>query len=82
MSPMPEPAVTAVISLVINGAEHSVTVDTRTSLLDLLRENLGLIGAKKGCGWGGAGVASCGSGTSQSGVAPDESALSSSMAIA
>jgi xanthine dehydrogenase YagT iron-sulfur-binding subunit len=48
--------VSAVISLVINGSEHSVTVDTRTSLLDLLRENLGLIGAKKGCDHGQCGA--------------------------
>ncbi len=56
MSATPEPPVTAVISLVINGAERSVTVDTRTSLLDLLREGLGLIGAKKGCDHGQCGA--------------------------
>ena len=56
MSTTPEQPVTAVISLVINGAEHSVTVDTRTSLLDLLREQLGLIGAKKGCDHGQCGA--------------------------
>jgi xanthine dehydrogenase YagT iron-sulfur-binding subunit len=56
MAATPEPAVSAVISLVINGSQHSVTVDTRTSLLDLLREQLGLIGAKKGCDHGQCGA--------------------------
>src|SRR5215211_1091482 len=37
------------VSLTVNGTRHSVTVDNRTSLLDLLREHLGLIGTKKGC---------------------------------
>ena len=42
----------AEITLRINGDEHRVTVDTRTTLLDLLREQLGLTGAKKGCDHG------------------------------
>ena len=42
----------AEITLRINGDEHRVTVDTRTTLLDLLREHLGLTGAKKGCDHG------------------------------
>ena len=32
----------------INGAAHDVEPDIRTSLLDLLREHLGLTGSKKG----------------------------------
>lgn len=40
------------LTLVVNGAEHRVDVDTRTTLLDLLREDLDLIGAKKGCDHG------------------------------
>ena len=44
------------ISLRVNGAPHSLTVDTRTSLLDLLREHLGLTGAKKGCDHGQCGA--------------------------
>ena len=40
------------VTLTINGAEHRLTVDTRTTLLDLLREHLGLTGAKKGCDHG------------------------------
>ncbi len=46
----------AEVSLVINGAEHALTIDTRTSLLDLLREQLQLTGAKKGCDHGQCGA--------------------------
>ena len=44
------------ITLRVNGEEHALTVDTRTSLLDLLRERLGLTGAKKGCDHGQCGA--------------------------
>src|SRR5579862_5183980 len=44
-----EPPVLADISLRINGTEHTLTIDTRTSLLDLLREHLDLTSAKKSC---------------------------------
>ena len=40
----------------INGERHELDVDTRTSLLDLLREHLGLTGAKKGCDHGQCGA--------------------------
>jgi len=40
------------IALQVNGEEHHLDVDTRTTLLDLLRERLDLIGAKKGCDHG------------------------------
>ncbi len=36
----------------INGAEHRIELDVRTSLLDLLREQLYLTGTKKGCNQG------------------------------
>jgi xanthine dehydrogenase YagT iron-sulfur-binding subunit len=42
----------AEITLRINGDEHRLVVDTRTTLLDLLREHAGLTGAKKGCDHG------------------------------
>lgn len=44
------------ISLVINGAEHQFQVAPWTSLLDLLREYLGLTGTKKGCDHGQCGA--------------------------
>jgi len=44
------------LSLRVNGSEWSQAVDTRTSLLDLLREQLGLTGAKKGCDHGQCGA--------------------------
>src|SRR3954465_3833852 len=44
------------VSLRVNGAEHSLSIDTRTSLLDLLREQLDLTGAKKGCDHGQCGA--------------------------
>src|SRR5712672_4722811 len=44
------------ITLRVNGAEHPLVVDTRTTLLDALRERLGLTGAKKGCDHGQCGA--------------------------
>jgi len=40
------------ISLVVNGEQRSFAADIRTTLLDALRENLDLTGAKKGCDHG------------------------------
>jgi xanthine dehydrogenase YagT iron-sulfur-binding subunit len=44
------------LSLRVNGVGRSLVVDTRMSVLDLLRERLGLTGAKKGCDHGQCGV--------------------------
>ena len=44
------------ISLRVNGAVRQLKVDTRTTLLDALRERLGLTGAKKGCDHGQCGA--------------------------
>ena len=41
-----------VVELRINGAPHSVSVDIRSTLLDMLRERLYLTGTKKGCDHG------------------------------
>jgi xanthine dehydrogenase YagT iron-sulfur-binding subunit len=40
----------------INGAEHELVLDTRATLLDVLRERLDLTGAKKGCDHGQCGA--------------------------
>ena len=44
------------IKLTVNGAPQAITVDVRTSLLDLLRERLHLSGTKKGCDHGQCGA--------------------------
>ncbi len=44
------------IKLRINGREHQLHVDPRTTLLDCLRENLQLTGTKKGCDHGQCGA--------------------------
>ena len=46
----------AEITLRVDGAEHSFTVDTRTTLLDALRERLGITSPKKGCDHGQCGA--------------------------
>jgi xanthine dehydrogenase YagT iron-sulfur-binding subunit len=44
------------IKLTVNGAPQAITVDVRTSLLDMLRERLHLTGTKKGCDHGQCGA--------------------------
>ena len=44
------------LTLRVNGQERTLSVDTRTSLLDLLRERLALTGTKKGCDHGQCGA--------------------------
>ncbi len=44
------------LTLTINGEPHDVRLDNRTSLLDALREHLGLTGSKKGCDHGQCGA--------------------------
>ena len=40
----------------VNGRSHEVAADTRTTLLDALRDHLGLAGTKKGCDHGQCGA--------------------------
>jgi xanthine dehydrogenase YagT iron-sulfur-binding subunit len=49
------PEVTAVV-LTVNGTRHEVGLEPRVSLLDALRERLGLTGSKKGCDQGTCGA--------------------------
>ena len=44
------------VTLSVNGADHTLRVDTRMTLLDALREKLGLTGSKKGCDQGQCGA--------------------------
>jgi xanthine dehydrogenase YagT iron-sulfur-binding subunit len=44
------------LSLRINGADHNLTIESRVSLLDALREYLNLTGSKKGCNQGACGA--------------------------
>ena len=51
-------AATAPLNVVlrVNGTEHRLALDARTTLLDALREHLHLTGSKKGCGLGQCGA--------------------------
>ena len=42
------------VSFTVNGKRESLELDTRTTLLDALREHLKLTGSKKGCDHGSA----------------------------
>jgi xanthine dehydrogenase YagT iron-sulfur-binding subunit len=49
-------AVEATVTLHVDGGEHQLEVDTRTTLLDALRERLGITSPKKGCDHGQCGA--------------------------
>jgi xanthine dehydrogenase YagT iron-sulfur-binding subunit len=48
--------VTGMVSIVVNGQRFEKEVDTRTTLLDFLREHMHLTGTKKGCDQGQCGA--------------------------
>nr|WP_315218177.1 aldehyde dehydrogenase iron-sulfur subunit PaoA [uncultured Duganella sp.] len=50
------PPVLANVAFSVNGQTHRLEVDTRTTLLDVLREHLHLTGTKKGCDHGHCGA--------------------------
>lgn len=49
----PEPVT---VSFTVNGTKKSLQLDSRVTLLDALRENMGLTGSKKGCDHGQCGA--------------------------
>jgi xanthine dehydrogenase YagT iron-sulfur-binding subunit len=55
VTPVPDPALIDVI-LQVNGRRLPLTIDSRTSLLDALREGAALTGTKKGCDRGSCGA--------------------------
>jgi xanthine dehydrogenase YagT iron-sulfur-binding subunit len=55
-APEPTPKQTLRVQLTVNGEPYDLALDPRTTLLDALRDHLGLTGTKKGCDHGQCGA--------------------------
>ena len=54
--PSSDEAAVRAVQLEVNGAMHRLQIEPRTTLLDALRDHLGLVGTKKGCDRGQCGA--------------------------
>ena len=59
MSASADPVNPVKVSLTLNGQKRDLTLDSRATLLDTLRTNVGLTGTKKGCDHGACGACTC-----------------------